>query len=210
MSPWTTTPVFSTRSSVSQREMRCPANNGGASKSPVLCNSSAPPPDLPPPPFAPSVRGTGRGNVFTPPLVGGVRGGGGTDIILFKRFSSHKRQLKFLLFGFLCGTFFNHFLLRFYAKNFSTIRFGLCFFRNNACNGDKLISLFYGKEFDPLCISTNGANGIYRCPDNHTFCGNHYQLVCISDIDQRYDFPISFGGFNVNDALSSSMMSGIF
>ena len=41
----------------------------------LFCNSSAPPPDLPSPPFSPSARGTGGGNVFPPPLVGGVRGG---------------------------------------------------------------------------------------------------------------------------------------
>ena len=41
-------------------------------------NSSAPPPDLHPPPLSPSVRGTWGGNVFPPPLVGGVRGGGWT------------------------------------------------------------------------------------------------------------------------------------
>jgi len=40
----------------------------------LFCNSLAPPPDLHPPPFSPSVRGTGGGNVFPPPLVGGVRG----------------------------------------------------------------------------------------------------------------------------------------
>src|SRR3990167_1388990 len=150
-----------------------------------------------------------RGEETFPPLMGGNKGGGHI-FTHFLEFSAHKRQWKFLLFGFLCGAFFSRFLLRFYTGNFSTIRFDLCLFWSNACNGDKLISLFYVKEFDPLRISTNGANGIYGCPDNHTFCGNHYQFIGISDINQRYDFPVSFGGFNVNDALSSSMMSGIF
>src|SRR3989339_1187741 len=79
-------------------------------------NSSAPPPGLP---------HRGGGNVFPPPLVGGVRGGGGTDTKLeIKQKSSYEKTITHIAYwGYLCGVFGLHKF--FYLLKTHTPRYGL-------------------------------------------------------------------------------------
>ena len=82
-------PVFHTQSLDEQTEF---VKRAIEEKKPVVISVAElnvtvhPHPNLPPPPFSPSVRGTGGGiqvnNEYSPPLVGGVRGGG--ELLQFK------------------------------------------------------------------------------------------------------------------------------